>query len=150
MKSIKGGAEQRPSARWVALVALACCLAATGCSTSKAKRARTDAEVRRLTEFWEPHKLYLNAFPHSRLHVEVDAVEGYSPSEETLGKLREFLRNTAISPAESTSSAAMLFLVKMRLAFCRARWRGDISAGHRGARARRSLLTCMCSSTAML
>lgn len=98
MKSIKGGAEQRPSARWVALVALACCLAATACSTSKAKRARTDAEVRRLTEFWEPHKLYLSASPHSRLHVEVDAVEGCSPSEETLGKLREFLRKRCDKP----------------------------------------------------
>lgn len=98
MKSIKRGAVRRPSARCIVLAVLACCLAATGCSTSKAKRARTNAEVRRLTEFWEPHKLYLHASLHSRLHVEVDAVEGCSPSEETLGKLREFLRKHCDKP----------------------------------------------------
>ncbi len=67
------------------------CLVAAGCLTSKTARDRANAEVLRHTQFWQPHQLFLLGSPHARLYVEIDAVEGCSPSDETLDKLRDFL-----------------------------------------------------------
>lgn len=93
------GLSPAGSARWwvgfgslaLAFSAVLCCLGLTSCSSTKARRAQADADLLRATGFWQPHNLYLLSSPHPRLCVEVDAVEGCSPSDETLAKLREFL-----------------------------------------------------------
>jgi hypothetical protein len=48
---------------------------------------------------WQPQLLYLLATPHPRLYVEVAAVAGCAPSDETLDKLREFLTTYCEKPA---------------------------------------------------
>ncbi|HEY5913456.1 MAG TPA: hypothetical protein VJA21_22950 [Verrucomicrobiae bacterium] len=80
------------------ILAVSCCVMLTSCSTSKASRAKADAELLRLTGFWQPCQIYLQASPHQRLYVEVDAVEGCSPSDETLDKLRNFLATHCQKP----------------------------------------------------
>src|ERR1051326_7904318 len=67
------------------------CLLLASCSTPAARRSQADADVARIPESWEPHLLYLLPSPHSRLYVEVDAVEGCVPNEAELRKLQNFL-----------------------------------------------------------
>lgn len=50
------------------------------------------------TSFWKPHQLYLQASPHPRLYVEVDAVKGCEPSDARLKKLKEFLATYCQKP----------------------------------------------------
>lgn len=52
----------------------------------------------KLNSFWQPQLLYILPSPYSRLYVEVDAVEGWQPSDETLNKLREFLSTYCAKP----------------------------------------------------
>lgn len=70
-------------------VPLALCLLTAGCATQKAERL--DPHLAGRTDFWQPHLLYRQASPYSRLYVEIDAVEGCEPRDATLNKLKEFL-----------------------------------------------------------
>jgi hypothetical protein len=70
----------------------------TGCSTAKAPRSQSSPEAVKLTSFWQPQLLYILPSPHSRLYVEVDAVEGCQPSDTNLHKLREFLTTYCNKP----------------------------------------------------
>lgn len=62
-----------------------------GCGTSKVNQSGGNAHVSETYGFWQPYLLYLQASPHARMYVEVDAVEGCEPSDATLAKLRTFL-----------------------------------------------------------
>src|SRR5262245_37343409 len=66
----------------------------TGCSTG-----RIAPPTMERVGFWQPHLLYLESSPHSRLYVEVDSVEGCEPGDDTLNKLREFLAAYCRKPA---------------------------------------------------
>jgi len=68
-------------------IPIVCYLFLTGCSTPKPPRAGGHVDI----SFWQPYLMYILATPHSRLYVEVDAVEGCAPSEVTLNKLRDLL-----------------------------------------------------------
>jgi tetratricopeptide (TPR) repeat protein len=74
------------------------CICITGCVTAKAPRSQSFPEAVKLTSFWQPQLLYILPSPHSRLYVEVDAVEGCQPSDPTLNKLRDFLTNYCSKP----------------------------------------------------
>ncbi len=78
--------------------ALGCVLALTGCSSPKAMRQQAYADSHQLTFTRQPYQTYLLASPHPSLFVEVDAVEGYSPSDKTLDRLREFLATHCRKP----------------------------------------------------
>src|SRR6267142_1835628 len=78
------------------LILLCACL--TGCATAKAPRSQSFPEAVKLTSFWQPQLLYILPSPHSRLYVEVDAVEGCQPSDATLNKLRDFLTKYCNKP----------------------------------------------------
>ncbi len=75
---------------WSASLVLVC-LVTVGCSTSKATLDKANEEALRGIAFWQPHQVYLLSSPYPRLYVEVDAVEGCSPSDDTLEGLRDFL-----------------------------------------------------------
>lgn len=80
-----------------AILSLLCvCLAS--CSTARAPRAQSNPDVTNLTSFWQPQLLYILPSPHSRLYVEVDAVEGCVPSDAMLDKLRGFLATYCNKP----------------------------------------------------
>ncbi len=90
--SIQSGANA------VALLFLVfCCLALVGCSTTKS-RAEADAQMLQMVECWQPYQMYLLSSPHPRLYVEVDAVEGCSPSDDALNRLRAFLATYCDKP----------------------------------------------------
>jgi hypothetical protein len=74
------------------------CIFITGCATAKAPRSQSFPEAVKLTSFWQPQLLYLLPSPHSRLYVEVDAVEGCQPNNANLDKLREFLTTYCNKP----------------------------------------------------
>jgi len=74
------------------------CLILTGCSTPTARRSQADSDIVRIPESWTPHLLFLLPSPHSRLYVEVDAVEGCVPKEITLQNLRNFLSKYCNKP----------------------------------------------------
>ncbi len=74
------------------------CLGVAGCSTSEAARQKENAEALRQIGFWQPHQMYLLSSPHQKLYVEVDSVEGCSPSDETLNKFRDFLAGHCQKP----------------------------------------------------
>jgi tetratricopeptide (TPR) repeat protein len=82
--------------RLCAAVLFVSCLILAGCSTSDAKRSANDA--RRAFEGGKPHLLYLLSSPHSRLYVEVDAVQGNEPTDVALEKLRAFLATHCRKP----------------------------------------------------
>src|ERR1700744_6374828 len=69
-----------------AFLILALCVLA-GCAT------RPDSRLKGIKEEmnWKGQQLYLQAAPHRKLYVEINAVEGCQPSEALLGDLREFL-----------------------------------------------------------
>lgn len=46
----------------------------------------------RSLSFWKPHLLYLQSAPCKSLYVEIDAVEGSAPNEETIETLRRCLQ----------------------------------------------------------
>ncbi len=71
------------------------CLVLAGCSTSSSSR---DGDPGPIRESWNPHALYLLSAPYSRLHVEVDAVQGCEPDEVALEKLRRFLSASCAKP----------------------------------------------------
>src|SRR5436190_8412847 len=81
-----------------AVLPLVCAFLAS-CSTAKAPRSQSSADAVKRTSFWQPQLLYILSSPHSRLYVEVDAVEGCQPSDVTLNKLREFLTAYCNKPA---------------------------------------------------
>jgi hypothetical protein len=66
-----------------------------GCSASNVSR---EGDVAPISESWNPQALYLVSAPHSRLHVEVDAVQGCDPSDAALEKLRKFLSSSCAKP----------------------------------------------------
>jgi hypothetical protein len=80
----------------VLLPFLGICIA--GCVSAKAPRSQSSPEAVKLTSFWQPQLLYILPSPHSRLYVEVDAVEGCQPSDANLNKLRDFLATYCDKP----------------------------------------------------
>src|SRR5690242_7980118 len=80
-----------PLPRLLSLLAPLLCITITSCSTAKAPRSQSNPEILKVTRFWHPDLLYILPSPCSRLYVEVNAVEGCQPGDETLNKLREFL-----------------------------------------------------------
>jgi tetratricopeptide (TPR) repeat protein len=74
------------------------CISLTSCSTAKAPRSHSVPDAVKLTSFWQPQLLYILPWPHSRLYVEVDAVEGCQPSDARLNKLRDFLTTYCNKP----------------------------------------------------
>lgn len=48
--------------------------------------------------FWKPNLLYLNGRQCQRLYVEVDTVKGSEPDAETIGSLRQFLKQYCDKP----------------------------------------------------
>jgi len=87
---------------WAGLLLIAVSLLLPGCATPggqpTAEPSEGDAGMVDFTGSWQPHLLYLLATPHPRLYVEVDAVAGCAPSDETLNKLREFLTTYCEKP----------------------------------------------------
>jgi tetratricopeptide (TPR) repeat protein len=74
------------------------CVVITSCSTAKAPRSQSNPEILKVTGFWHPELLYILPSPCSRLYVEVNAVEGCQPGDESLNKLREFLSTYCNKP----------------------------------------------------
>lgn len=74
------------------------CICLASCTTAKAPRSQSNPETVELTRFWKPQLLYILPWPHSRLYVEVDAVEGCQPSDAALNKLRDFLTTYCNKP----------------------------------------------------
>jgi len=74
------------------------CACLSSCATAKAPRSQSNPETVELTRFWKPQLLYILPSPHSRLYIEVDAVEGCIPSDATLNKLRDFLATYCNKP----------------------------------------------------
>lgn len=62
-----------------------------GCATPKSRPAPPPSTATPPPEFLKPSLLYLLAAPHSRIYVEVDAVEGCEPTEAALVQLQKFL-----------------------------------------------------------
>ncbi len=87
-----------PSRFVAGTVLIVSCLVLAGCSTPKASRSQGDFDVIQRVSFWQPHRLYLQASPCPRLYVEVDAMEGCSPSEAALKKLQGFLNTYCHKP----------------------------------------------------
>lgn len=81
------------------VVGLVFCLTLAGCSTGGATRSQAGPDAVPSLSFWQPHLLYVLASPHPRLYVEVDAVEGCTPSARTLNKLQDFLAAYCSMPA---------------------------------------------------
>jgi len=81
-----------------ATVPIMSCLLLASCSTPTARLSQADPDVVRIPESWKPHLLYLLPSPHSRLYVEVDAVEGCVPKQAALQKLRDFLSKYCNKP----------------------------------------------------
>src|SRR5437667_9068726 len=71
----------------------------TGCASPNATRPDKPAVPIELRSFWKPHLLFLQSAPHPRLYVEVDAVEGTAPDDESLRRLQEFLEAHCAKPA---------------------------------------------------
>lgn len=71
----------------------------TGCASPKATRPDKPADPVELRSFWKPHLLFLKSAPHPGLYVEVDAVEGMAPDDESLRRLLEFLEAHCAKPA---------------------------------------------------
>ena len=67
------------------------CLVLAGCSTPVARKSQANSGFAQTPESQKTHLLYLLPSPHSRLYVEVDAVEGCEPKDIALQKLKEFL-----------------------------------------------------------
>jgi hypothetical protein len=82
----------------LAFIAPLLCFCIAGCATAKAPRSQSFPEAVKLTSFWQPQLLYILSSPHSRLYVEVDAVEGCQPRDATLNKLRDFLTTYCNKP----------------------------------------------------
>jgi tetratricopeptide (TPR) repeat protein len=74
------------------------CALLASCSTARAPRSQSNPDAVKETSFWQPQLLYILPSPHSRLYVEVDAVEGCQPSDATLNKLRDFLSTYCNKP----------------------------------------------------
>ncbi len=74
------------------------CLILAGCSTPNPRLSQVDPGIAQVLELWKPHLLYLLPSPHSRLYVEVDAVEGCVPNQAALQKLRDFLSKYCNKP----------------------------------------------------
>src|SRR5580765_531969 len=87
-----------PLRLFFALVASSLCICLTSCTTARDPRLKSGPDPAKLTGFWQPQLLYILSSPHSRLYVEVDAVEGCQPSGATLNKLREFLTTYCNKP----------------------------------------------------
>ena len=83
-------------ASFFASAVAAACLFLAGCSTAKTERLEMPSVER--VSFWQPHLLYLQSSVHSRLYVEIDAVEGCEPSDDAVNKLREFLTSYCNKP----------------------------------------------------
>ncbi len=91
--------RRKETLRFLAGAALLVCgLTLAGCSTGKATRSPQEPNIVQELSFWQPYLLYILAAPHSRLYVEIDAVEGCAPSDRTLGKLRDFLATYCDKP----------------------------------------------------
>ncbi len=73
------------------------CLA--GCSSPGSPQIGKLADPVARTSFWKPYLLFIQATPCPRLYVEVDAVEGMAPDEESLRRLRDFLAAHCAKPA---------------------------------------------------
>lgn len=75
------------------------CLMIAGCSAPKTKYSETASSTSPLTpESWKPSLIYLLEDPYPSLYVEVDAVVGCEPKDETLQALREFLTKYCNKP----------------------------------------------------
>jgi hypothetical protein len=77
---------------------IGCCLFQASCSAPKTARSTDDFDIVQATSFWQPYLMYVLASPHSRLYVEIDAVEGCAPDEITLTKFRDFLSANCNKP----------------------------------------------------
>src|SRR5688500_7411888 len=82
--------------RRASLVAMACCFGLGGCHIFP----KTSTVLS--TSDWEHTNLYNHRAPHSRLLVEIDAVEGQGPTKDELRSLEEFLRRYCDKPAGIT------------------------------------------------
>ncbi len=69
-----------------------------GCATPKSRPSPPPATATPPPEFLKPSLLYLLAAPHSRIYVEVDAVEGCEPTEAALVQLQKFLTRHCQKP----------------------------------------------------
>ena len=59
--------------------------------------AQQDIESKTLN-FWKPHLLYLQPDECKSLYVELNAVEGCEPNQETIARLRAFLTQYCDKP----------------------------------------------------
>ena len=88
-----------PSGRLLGAALAAGCLTLASCATRKVPcPGAAFSIVQSSFDFWKPELLYLQASPHARLYVEVDAVEGCEPSESALNELRDFLATYCDKP----------------------------------------------------
>jgi hypothetical protein len=90
-------ASPRKRIRHAALLLLAGS-AFVGCSTPKNLPSAPTPSAAQRPEFLKPSLLYLQSSPHSRLYVEVDAVEGCEPTETALVQLQAFLTKHCQKP----------------------------------------------------
>lgn len=72
------------------IISVMLCLAVlcTGCASLINVKQNIDPGS---LSFWKPHMMYLQSTPCDGLYVEIDAVEGSVPNEETIETLRQFL-----------------------------------------------------------
>jgi tetratricopeptide (TPR) repeat protein len=94
--NVKSNGKSQVKSSAICLITLFC-LWLTGCSSTDPARANFDTAQE--TAFWKPYLLYLQAKPHPKLYVEVDAVEGSIPSEKALDNLKHFLQTYCDKPA---------------------------------------------------
>ena len=69
----------------------------TGCASPTNVKQGIDP---RSLSFWKPHLLYLQSAPCESLYVEVDAVQGSEPKEETIETLRQCLLRYCDKPGK--------------------------------------------------
>ena len=93
---------QLTSSQSIQSVIFVCCgllLGLAGCSSPGSPQPGKLADPVARTSFWKPYLLFIQATPYPRLYVEVDAVEGMAPDDESLRRLREFLGAFCAKPA---------------------------------------------------
>ncbi len=69
-----------------------------GCSLTGSHQPGKQVSAVEATGFWKPYLLYIQSTPYPRLYVEVDAVEGMAPDDESLRRLRDFLGAQCAKP----------------------------------------------------
>lgn len=87
------------SLQFIACAGCGFLLGLAGCSAPGSPQPGKPADPVARTRFWKPYLLFIQATPYPRLYVEVDAVEGLAPDDESLGRLRDFLAAHCAKPA---------------------------------------------------